>query len=546
VAPTADWWRGAVIYQIYPRSFQDSNGDGIGDLQGITRRLGHVADLGVDAVWISPFFASPMKDFGYDVSDYRRVDPLFGTLEDFDELLATAHRLGLKVVIDLVMNHTSDRHAWFQESRSSRTNPRADWYVWADPKPDGTAPNNWLSVFGGSAWHWDSRRRQYYLHNFLASQPDLNLHEPQVREALSAEVRFWLERGFDGFRLDAANYYFHDRQLRDNPPAARADESEQPAANPYAWQQHLYDKSRPEMVPFLQQLRRLFDEYPGIMTLGEIGDGARSLELMAAYSAGGDKLDTCYATDFLRGPFEPGFFRRTLERFAAEAGDGWPCWAFSNHDAPRHVSRWAAPSQDRSRLAKLAGALLLSLRGSVCLYQGEELGLPEADIAFEDLVDPYGIEFWPEYKGRDGCRTPMLWEAGSPSGGFSAGKPWLPVPEAHLALAVDRQREDTGSVLAAYREMLSLRRRHRALRLGSIEFLDVPPGMLAFVRRHEEEAVLCAFNLGDRAATLQLPDGLRVTGLPGRPLQAGQDAGPIAIEAFESCFGLLAAAAAAA
>jgi len=267
----ADWWRGAVIYQIYPRSFQDSNGDGIGDLAGIVRRLPHVASLGVDAIWISPFFKSPMRDFGYDISDYRDVDPMFGTLEDFDALIAEAHRLGLKVMIDLVLSHTALEHAWFLESRVNRTNPKADWFVWADPKPDGTPPNNWLSMFGGSAWQWDSPRRQYYLHNFLAEQPDLNFHNPAVQDATLDNVKFWLDRGVDGLRLDAINFCFHDAQLRDNPPKPahlRVGRGFS-ADNPYAYQYHHYNNTRPETLVFMEQLRALMDRHPGSAALGE-------------------------------------------------------------------------------------------------------------------------------------------------------------------------------------------------------------------------------------------------------------------------------------
>ncbi len=504
------WWRGATIYQVYPRSFQDSNDDGVGDLPGITRRLEHLVGLGVDALWISPFYRSPMKDFGYDVSDYRDVDPLFGTLADFDRLLEQSHRRGLRVVIDQVLNHTSDQHDWFRQSRSSRIGPKADWYVWADPKPDGSPPNNWLSVFGGPAWQWDPRRRQYYLHNFLASQPDLNFHCPAVQEAVVSDLRFWLDRGVDGFRLDAANYYFHDQALRDNPPAREPGESEQPAVNPYALQKHLYDKSRPEVIPLLRRLRAVCDGYPDVMTLGEIGDGARSLELMASYSAGGDTLDTCYATDFLRGPFDPGYFRRTLERFEAGAGDGWPCWAFSNHDAVRHVSRWTSDGRDPVAVATFAAGLLLTLRGTVCLYQGEELGLPEAELDFDALVDPYGIAFWPDYKGRDGCRTPMAWAADAAggagwSGGFTGGRPWLPLPAAHRPLAADRQEGDPGSVLSVYRRMLAFRRNQAALRVGSIRFIDAPDGLLAFVRQHRDEAWLCLFNFSGNPVRFDLP-----------------------------------------
>jgi alpha-glucosidase len=303
VAPDADWWRGAVIYQIYPRSFQDSNHDGIGDLAGIIHRLHHVAELGVDAIWISPFFRSPMLDFGYDVSDYRDVDPMFGTLGDFDALIHRAHELGLKVLIDLVLSHTSNQHAWFQESVTSRDNPKSDWYVWADAKPDGSPPNNWLSIFGGSAWEWSGDRMQYYLHNFLKEQPDLNLHNPDVQEELLSVVRFWLDRGVDGFRLDTINFYFHDKELRDNPALdpAKRNATIAPEVNPYNWQDHLYDKNQPENLEFLRRFRALMDEYPAATAVGEVGDAQYGLEIQAEYTGGGDKVHMCYSFEFLSG-----------------------------------------------------------------------------------------------------------------------------------------------------------------------------------------------------------------------------------------------------
>ena len=295
------WWRGAVIYQIYPRSFLDTDGDGVGDLPGIIRKLDYVAGLGVDAIWISPFFKSPMADFGYDIADFRDVDPMFGTLDDFDRLLAKAHSLGLRVMIDQVLSHTSVEHAWFKESRESRDNPKADWYVWADARPDGTPPNNWLSIFGGSAGQWDPTRMQYYMHNFLTSQPDMNLHNPEVQDALLAATRFWLDRGVDGFRLDTINFYFHDKELRDNPALApeRRNASTAPAVNPYNFQEHIYDKNRPENIAFLKRFRALLDEYPAIAAVGEVGDSQRGLEIVGEYTSGNDKMQMCYAFEFL-------------------------------------------------------------------------------------------------------------------------------------------------------------------------------------------------------------------------------------------------------
>jgi alpha-glucosidase len=501
----ADWWRGAVIYQIYPRSFQDSTGDGSGDLAGITARLRHVASLGVDAVWLSPFFKSPMADMGYDVSDYCAVDPMFGTLEDFDALVAEAHRLGLKVIIDQVLSHTSDQHPWFVESRKSRDNAKADWFVWAEPKPDGTAPNNWLSVFGGPAWEWDSARRQYYLHNFLAAQPDLNFHNPEVQDALLGAVRFWLERGVDGFRLDTVNYYVQDRWLRENPPLAESVAGTLSETNPYLYQYHLFDKTQPENLAFLRRFRALLDEFHARASVGEIGDEWRSLQTLAAYTAGGDKLHMCYTFDLLSPEFSAAHVRKCVEAFETAVADGWICWAFSNHDVMRHVSRWTQPGGDTDTVAKFSIALLASLRGSICLYQGEELGLPEAELAFEDLRDPYGIRFWPAFKGRDGCRTPMVWEAGKPNGGFSTGKPWLPVPENHRVRAADVQDADDNSVLEYYRRVLAVRKQHPALTGGSIALLDGGENVLAFTRNLAEETLLCVFNFSTAPTTWPLP-----------------------------------------
>ncbi len=532
-----DWWRGCVIYQIYPRSFQDSTGDGSGDLDGIAARLPHVASLGVDAVWLSPFFKSPMADMGYDVSDYTAVDPMFGSIEDFDRLVAEAHRLGLKVVIDQVLSHTSDQHAWFRESRASRDNPKADWYVWANPRPDGTAPTNWLSVFGGPGWEWDGTRKQYYMHNFLASQPDLDFHNPDVQDALLETVRFWLERGVDGFRLDTVNYYFHDRKLRNNPPLPPGRLAGIPDVNPYGYQQHLHDKTQPENVDFLRRFRALIDSYGGRMAVGEVGDEGRSLATVAAYTSGGDKLQMCYTFDLLGPEFSAAHVRKCVSAFEQSVVDGWICWAFSNHDVVRHVSRWALPGADTDSVAKFAIDLLVSLRGSICLYQGEELGLEEADIAFEDLRDPYGIRFWPAFKGRDGCRTPMVWEGGQPNAGFTTGKPWLPVPEAHRRRAVDLEQGEPASVLAHYRRALAFRRRHHALVAGTIEFLAADGDVLAFVRATDDERLLCVFNFASDAAEWIIPAEL---GQPQIVEGVGRGARiegtVVALDPLSSCF----------
>ena len=501
----ADWWRGAVIYQIYPRSFQDTNGDGIGDLRGVVQRLDHIAGLGADAIWISPFFTSPMKDFGYDVSDYCDVDPMFGTLEDFDAVVDRAHALGLRVMIDLVLSHTSDRHPWFVESRANRGNPKADWYVWADPKPDGSPPNNWLSVFGGSAWAWDGRRQQYYLHNFLTSQPDLNLHNHAVQDALLDVVRFWLDRQVDGFRLDTINFYFADRHLRDNPPLPpeHRNDSIAPSVNPYNHQWHLFSKNQPENLDFLRRFRDVLAPH-GAAAVGEVGDAQRGLEIMAEYTSGGDKVQMCYPFELLQpARATSALLATTFDRLGRAAPDAWPCWAFSNHDTVRHATRWGLSDA----AIRTYATLLVTLRGSLCLYQGEELGLPEADVAFEDLQDPYGIEFWPEFKGRDGARTPMPWEPSNLHGGFSTARPWLPVAADHLHRSVAAQAADDGSVLLHYRRALAFRRAHPALVSGGMSRVDAHGDVASFSRDGDGEEIWAAFNLGEGAANLSTPPG---------------------------------------
>lgn len=488
------WWRGAVIYQVYPRSFFDANNDGIGDLAGVTHKMDYIANLGVDAIWLSPFFTSPMKDFGYDVSNYCDVDPIFGNLDDFDQLIQAAHEHGLKVIIDQVLNHSSDQHPWFIESRQSHDNDKADWYIWADAQADGTVPNNWLSVFGGPAWHWDSRRRQYYLHNFLDSQPDLNFHNPAVVDALLETVEFWLKRGVDGFRLDTANYYYHDLELRNNPPKEEVVEGSIGVRldNPYAYQLHLYDKSRPENIAFLQRLRQLLDQYPGTTTVGEVGCDF-SLKTMADYTQGNDKLHMCYSFDLLTHDNSMQHIRDTMETIENGLGDGWPCWSIGNHDVERVATRWGK-NQDNIAKSKIYMLMLLSLRGSVCLYQGEELALTEAELNFEELVDPFGIAFWPEFKGRDGCRTPMPWDTNEQAGFSQQSSLWLPVPTQHYPLAVSNQEQDPNSCLNAYRDFLAFRKNRLALKVGDITFLFNDEHRLIFIRRYQDQSCLIAIN----------------------------------------------------
>ena len=512
------WWKGAVIYQIYPRSFLDTGGDGVGDLVGITARLDHVASLGVDAIWLSPFFVSPMKDYGYDVADYTDVDPLFGTLADFDTLIARAHALGLRVIVDMVFAHTSDQHRWFASSRDLPEGPHADWYVWADPGPDGAPPNNWQSVFGGPAWRWNAARNQYFMHNFLAEQPQLNCREPAVQDALLEAMRFWLERGVDGFRLDAINYAMHDPALPDNPvrpPDGRL------RTRPFDFQIHLHNQSQPENLAFVRRIRALADRYGEIFLVGEIG-GEWSATEMKSYTADDLHLHSVYSFDFLSADrLTPDLVARTVAPWSGAVGEGWPSWAFSNHDAPRVASRWATGEAELLP-AGLSMALLLALRGNAFLYQGEELGLPQAEVPFADLRDPEAIANWPLGLGRDGARTPMPWRSDARHGGFSEGRPWLPVDPRHLALAIADQDADTTSALSVVRRLLELRRTFSALRTGDFRLLPVKAPLLAFDRSDHGVAMRCVFNLGDQPVASALLEGWQPVFESGPAMTDGQ------------------------
>ena len=496
-AAAAEWWRGAAIYQIYPRSFADANGDGVGDLAGITAHLDYVASLGVDAIWLSPFYTSPMRDFGYDIADYCDVDPVFGTIADFDALIARAHALGLKVIVDPVYAHTSDQHAWFAISRASRQNPRADWYVWADAKPDGAPPNNWQSVFGGPAWTWDARRGQYYMHNFLSSQPQLNGHNPAVQDALLDVARFWLDRGVDGFRVDAINFSMHDPELTDNPPAPTGNGVR---TRPFDFQLHVHNQSHPDIPLFLERLRGVLDDYGATFTVAEVG-GADSEREMKAFTAPG-RLDSAYGFDFLyASDLTPRVVAEAVAGWPDTPGIGWPSWAFENHDAPRAVSRWAG-SRHACAFAAMKLLLLACLRGTIILYYGEELGLTQVDVPFDRLQDPEAIANWPLTLSRDGARTPMPWASDAPGLGFSTAEPWLPLGEDHAALAVDRQDGDPASLLNLTRRLLALRRGSEALRLGDMTILTATDDVLVFERRTAGEALRCAFNFGARPIDL--------------------------------------------
>lgn len=530
-----DWWKGAVIYQIYPRSFADSNGDGVGDLRGIVSRLEYVRDLGVDAIWVSPFYTSPMKDFGYDVADFRGVDRLFGDLEDFKALLERANSLGLKVIVDQILGHTSDEHPWFRESRADRNNPKADWYVWADPRPDGSPPNNWLSPFGGSAWTWDSRRGQYYFHNFLQCQPDLNFRNPAVRQAQLSNLRYWLRLGVDGVRLDAVNFYFHDRYLRDNPPllersAVRAGLGRD---NPYGYQRHLYDNTQPENLDFLRELRAVLDEFPGRSGIGEVF-ADDSVGVMAQYASGSDRLHMVYTFELLGESSSPGFLRSAIADVEDRIGSGWSCWALSNHDVERCASRWGRGAAEPDRLARVALAMLFSLRGGAMLYQGEELGLPEADIPFAALQDPYGLAFWPVYKGRDGCRTPMVWDETAWCG-FSEVEPWLPIDWRHRKQAVSRQEREQNSLLLWTRRFLRWRRRQPALLRGNLNLVRDTGDALCWLRQCAEQTLLVALNLtGQRLSTPLRHRALEV--LEGHGFTGRLSNSKIVLDPYEALF----------
>ncbi|MDX9991245.1 MAG: alpha-glucosidase [Anaerolineales bacterium] len=487
------WWRDGVIYQIYPRSFSDSNNDGLGDLPGITSRLGYLSHLGVDAIWLSPFYPSPDIDFGYDVSDHCAVDPRFGTLADFDELIREAHQRKIRVVLDLVLNHTSDQHNWFTESRSSRENPKRDWYIWQPPSASPRflkkligmreAPNNWQSAFGGGGWEYDEKTGEYYFHMFVKEQPDLNWRNPQLRQAQLDVVRFWLARGADGFRLDVFNAYFKDEALRNNPPKF--------GLRGFDRQKHIYDIDQPEMMPLLAELRAILDASPEKYAVGETF--LASPERAASY-CGPAKLHAAFNFDFTLRPYRPSAFREAIQNWDGFAGQQvWPNYVLSNHDQPRAATRYARGEDDRR--AQVVMALLLTLRGTPFLYYGEEIGLRDISLARHEILDPPGKYYWPFFKGRDGCRAPMQWDA-SPNAGFSQAKPWLKVHPNYTWRNAEAQQADPNSLFNFTRRLIGLRREHPALRAGRLDFLNAPGGVLAYTRSHPSEklTVVLDFN----------------------------------------------------
>lgn len=482
------WWQTGVVYQIYPRSYQDSNNDGIGDLKGIIRRLDHLHWLGIDAIWISPIFPSPMADFGYDVSDYTNIHPIFGDLSDFDELLAAVHARGMKLLLDLVPNHTSHQHPWFLSSRSSRKDPKRDWYIWKDPKPDGSPPNNWLSVFGGSAWEWDETTQQYYYHSFLKEQPDLNWRNPDVQEAMFNVMRFWLDKGVNGFRVDVLWFIFKDEQLRNNPP------------NP-DFAQHMpdyeqllpvYSTDQPEVQEITRRMRGILEEYEDARVLiAEVYLPIR--ELMAYYGADNKGAHLPFNFLLLSLPWDALQIAATIDQYeGALPSQSWPNWVLSNHDRPRITSRVGAEQ------ARIAAMLLLTLRGTPTIYYGDEIGMRDVAIPFEEIVDPQGLNMPDKNLSRDPARTPMQWDTGK-NAGFTEDKPWLRLDKAYARMNVLEQREDRHSILRLYRRLISLRRKEPALATGSYRTIYADTQILAFTRQQEGcDGFLIVLNLTHR------------------------------------------------
>ena len=502
-----DWWQTGVVYQIYPRSFADASGDGIGDLAGIAEHLDHLGGsddaLPIDAIWLSPIYPSPDFDFGYDVADYVGVDPKYGTLADFERLVEAAHRRGIRIILDLVLNHTSHRHPWFEASRASRDNPYADWYIWRDsPGPSllggRRAPNNWRSFFGGSAWQWDEARGQFYLHTFLPEQPDLNWRNPDVRAAVMDVVRTWLDRGVDGFRLDVFNTFFKDEALRSNPRRIGR-------RGRWSWQQHLHDRDQPELAGALAELRALVNAQPGRMTVGELFDNS-----MAKAAAFIEPRHLVFDWTFIWLPWSAAAFREAIvARDAAFGTDRWPANVLSNHDQPRHASRFggSVPADVGDARAKVAAALLLTLRGTPFLYYGEELAQRNLVIPNAEALDPparrasWLFPWW----NRDQARGPMAWRPG-PGAGFTTGKPWLPLPPDADTRNVETQSSDRESVLSFYRSLLALRRGTPALQGGSQRLLDVgETDVLAYVREVDGAQAFVALNFGSQRLTIAVP-----------------------------------------
>ena len=490
------WWRDGIIYQIYPRSFADSNNDGIGDLPGITDKLDYLRELGIDAIWLSPIYPSPDVDFGYDVADYQAIDPKFGTMKDFEVMVREARKRDIHIVMDLVLNHTSDRHPWFVESRQSKDNPYHDWYIWRDPKPNGDPPNNWQAVFGGSAWEYVPELGQYYYHMFYKEQPDVNWRNPQVREAMLDVFRFWLKKGVDGFRLDVFNVYFKDADLKNNPGKL--------GIRGFDRQKHIYDISQPEMFPLLNEIRGILDKHKEAYAVGEtfLADPQQT----AGY-CGADKLHAAFNFDFAANHWHPQrFLNSVLKWYAALSGESWPNNFLSNHDMKRAASRYCFGEDDRR--AKVAAAMLLTLKGTPFMYYGEEIGLRDIPIRKKaDVKDPIGKTFWPVYRGRDGCRAPMQWNS-EINAGFSEKAPWLPVNKDYPSRNVVQQTSEPDSLLNFYKQIIQIRRSEPALQRGDFTSLvEDPHHILAYSRKLDEEEIAVVLNLSSRDLQFDLPEG---------------------------------------
>jgi alpha-glucosidase len=490
------WWQTAVIYQIYPRSFQDTNGDGIGDLAGIKRRLPYLAELGVDAIWLSPIFPSPMADFGYDISDYTNIDPMFGSLPQFDSLLTEARRRGIKVILDLVPNHTSDQHPWFVESRASRDSSKRNWYIWRDPAKDGGPPNNWLSEFGGSAWEFDPHSGQYYCHTFLSAQPDLNWWNPEVRAAMYDVMRFWLARGVDGFRVDVIWHLIKDKEFRDNPP----NYAFRPGQPPHQSLVPLYTTDRPEVHDVIRQMRMIVDEFSNRVLIGEIYLPIE--RLVAYYGRDLQGLHLPFNFALLFTSWQARQIARLIEEyeFALPPG-GWPNWVLGNHDQPRIASRIG------EKRARCAAMLLLTLRGTPTIYYGDEIGMQQVMLHGGEIQDPFEKRAPGLGVGRDGCRTPMQWND-EKFAGFSIGQPWLPVEPSYRNRNVARQKDERASMLQLYHRLVELRRKHKALQIGNYRPIAAADELLLFIREHGDEKLLIALNMGQESMSVGFANGL--------------------------------------
>jgi len=490
------WWQHAVFYEIYPRSFADSNDDGIGDLKGITSKLDYLKDLGVDAIWISPCFPSPQVDFGYDVSDYENIDPMYGTLADFDMLTSEAKKRGIHIILDFVVNHTSDQHQWFLDSKSSRTSAHRDWYIWRDGKGPGQPPNNWVSTFGGSAWKFDPTTNQYYYHYFYAEQPDLNWRNPAVKDAMFDVTRWWYKRGVAGFRLDAVDTLFEDPTLRDNP-------IQKPGKNAFGdpFEEKKYNTKLPEVHEVLRGLRQVADEHNAVL-IGETWT-ADVAELNQYYGKGNNELQL--PMDFLFtmvNKLSPAEFRKQIA--AVDAASGWPTFVISNHDIVRSYDRYG-DGKHNDQIAKLMAALYLTLRGTPIMYYGEEIGMKTTPpTRQEDVKDPIGRTGWPKEKGRDGERTPMQWNS-SENAGFTKGTPWLPVPPTYKTHNVADESKNSDSVLEFYKKVLKLRHTNQALLEGSYKAINQDDAnVLSYLRTYKDQTVVVVLNMSDSPQKLNL------------------------------------------